>query len=201
MLKFTEWPKTPGTTSRKTWFFLKRISCLQLLFVLILMKKRWYGSIYKEMELEMDCLTSRILLRKGCSYKCQFCTKVCASSRLVSQIPIKMLKQHATHQTCNFTNSPHFWKNRSVFLKIWHQSSRSWDITPLHFFSSRFIYFKEPIKVQIWWNFMWAVGSLKFCTLMSSFCPNHVQFQLKMYRRVTCHDTEEWCKVERKTDL
>ena len=64
------------------------------------------------MELEIDCLTSRILLQKVCSYKCQFCTKVCASSRLVSQvhimagqnikknylmceIPIKMLKQHA----------------------------------------------------------------------------------------------------------
>ena len=27
------------------------------------------------MELEIDCLTSRILLQKGCSYKCQFCTK------------------------------------------------------------------------------------------------------------------------------
>ena len=25
---------------------------------------------------------------------------------------------------------------------------------------------------------MWAVESLKFCTLMGSFCPNHVQFQL-----------------------
>ena len=38
------------------------------------------------MELEMDCLTLRILLQKVCSYKCQFCTKVCASSRLVSQV-------------------------------------------------------------------------------------------------------------------
>ena len=36
------------------------------------------------MELKMDCMTSRILLQKVCSYKCQFCTKVCASSRLVS---------------------------------------------------------------------------------------------------------------------
>ena len=27
------------------------------------------------MELEMDCLTSRILLQKVCSYKYQFCTK------------------------------------------------------------------------------------------------------------------------------
>ena len=27
------------------------------------------------MELEMECLTSRILLQKACSYRCQFCTK------------------------------------------------------------------------------------------------------------------------------
>ena len=38
-------------------------------------KKYCYGSIYKEMELEMDCLTSRILLQKVCSYNYQFCTK------------------------------------------------------------------------------------------------------------------------------
>ena len=54
----------------------------------------------------MGCLTSRMLLRRAWNHKCQFCTKVCASSRLVSQvsvmagqnikmcqIPIKMLKQ------------------------------------------------------------------------------------------------------------
>ena len=35
------------------------------------------------MELEMDCLISRILLQKVCSYKkCQFCTKGYASSGL-----------------------------------------------------------------------------------------------------------------------
>ena len=60
----------------------------------------------------MDCLTSRILFQKVCSYKCQFCTKLCVSSRQVSQvqmvagqnikkkylmcqISIKMLKQYA----------------------------------------------------------------------------------------------------------
>ena len=67
------------------------------------------------MELQMDCLTSRILLRKVCSYKCQFCRKVWASWRLqgwslkfiswteqnvktkylMCQIPIKMLEHHA----------------------------------------------------------------------------------------------------------
>ena len=97
----------------------------------------------------------------------------------------------------NSPNSCHFWNNKSVFLQILHHSSVSWDITPLYFFSWNFIYFqqKQPIKVQIWWNFTWAVESLKFCTLMGSFCPNHTKFQLKKYRRVISHDTEKWCKV------
>ena len=36
-----------------------------------------------------------------------------------------------------------------------HHCSVSWDITPVYFFSWNLIYFqkKEPIKVQIWWNF------------------------------------------------
>ena len=38
------------------------------------------------MEQEIDFLTSSILLQKVCSHKYQFCTKVCASSRLVSQV-------------------------------------------------------------------------------------------------------------------
>ena len=114
-------------------------------------------------------------------------------------------KQHIKVQTfldirvlgSKFTKLCHFWNNISVFLQKLHHSSVSWDITLLYFFSWNFIYFqqKEPIKVQIWWNFTWAVESLKFCTLMGSFCPNHVQFQLKKYRRVISHDTEEWCKV------
>ena len=90
------------------------------------------------------------------------------------------------------------------FFKFCITLSVSWDITPLYFFSWNFTYFqqKEPIKVQIWWNFTWAVKIfLKFCTLMGSFCKNHIKFQLKKYRRVISHDIEEWCKVLRKTDL
>ena len=82
-------------------------------------------------------------------------------------------------------------------LQIFHYSSVSWDITPLYLFSWNFIYFqqKKPIKVQIWWNFTWAVESLKFCTVVGSFCKNQIKFQLKKYRRLISHDTEEWCKV------
>ena len=35
---------------------------------------RWYGSVYGEMELKMDCPTLRILLQKASSYKSHFCT-------------------------------------------------------------------------------------------------------------------------------
>ena len=104
-----------------------------------------------------------------------------------------------------------FWLLRLKFIKlsflkeqvleIWITFSVSWDITPLHFFSWSFIYFqqKEPIKVHIWWNFMWAVTSQKFWTLMGFFCPNNIKLWLKKYRRVIHHDIGEWCRVHRKT--
>ena len=34
------------------------------------------------MELEMDFQTSRLHLQKAFNYKCQFCTKICASSKV-----------------------------------------------------------------------------------------------------------------------
>ena len=94
-------------------------------------------------------------------------------------------------------------KQQIVFLQVLDHSSVSWCITPLYFFSWNFIYFqqKEPINVQIWWNFTWAAESLKFSTLMGSRCKNHIKFSLKKYRSVISHDIEEWCKVERKPNL
>ena len=97
---------------------------------------------------------------------------------------MSFFKLHSVFLQCSGQNSPyscHFWNNKSVFLRILYQSSVSWDINPPYLFSWNFIYFqqKELIKVQIWWNVMWAVESLKFCTLMGSFCPNYIKFQLK----------------------
>ena len=53
MLEFTEQPKTSGITSKKTWLSLKKISCLQVIFVLIWMKQTmiWFnfqrdGTVY-----------------------------------------------------------------------------------------------------------------------------------------------------------
>ena len=58
----------------------------------------------------------------------------------------------------NSPNSCHFSNKKSIFLQILHHSS---EIIPLYFFSWNFKCFqqKEPIKVQIWWNFTWAVKS------------------------------------------
>ena len=70
-------------------------------------------------------------------------------------------------------------------------------------FSWNFIWFeqKEPIKVQ---NIRLLTAHAKFhqiFTLIGSFCWKFVKFQLKRYRKVMFHDTEEWCKILRKTDL
>ena len=81
----------------------------------------------------------------------------------------------------NSPNSSHFWDNKSVFLQILYHFSVSWDISSLYSFRWSFVFFqkKNPIKVQIWWNFTLAVKSLKLYTLMSSFYPNNIKFQLK----------------------
>ena len=70
----------------------------------------------------------------------------------------------------NSPNSCHFWNNKSVFLQMFHHSSVSWDLTPLYFFSWNFIYFqqKEPIKLQIWWNFTEQSEILHFDRLFLS---------------------------------
>ena len=126
------------------------------------------------------------------------------NSSVLFQVKSYILCTKGTSQVRNFencecsgqnsSNSCHFWNKKSVFLQILHHSSVSWDITYL-FFLAEIWYTFEPIKVQIWWNFSWAVESLKFGTLMGSFCPNQRKFKIKIYRRVISHDNEEWCKV------
>ena len=41
----------------------------------------------------------------------------------------------------------------------------------------------------------------KMCTLMGSFCTKYIMFELKKYRGVMFDDTEDWCKIWRKTNL
>ena len=41
----------------------------------------------------------------------------------------------------------------------------------------------------------------KICTLMNSFWPNYILFELKKYGGVRFDGTEDWFKIWRKTDL
>ena len=77
------------------------------------------------------------------------------------------------------------------------------EITFLYFFSWKCTWFgqKEPSKM---WNFRLSTAHMKFhqlCTLIDSFCWKYVKFQLKKYIAVMSHDSEDWCKIWRKTDL
>ena len=86
---FMLWWNLPSGPKHWGWLqkniaFLEGNSSLQVISYYSGWSKRWYGSIYKEIELQMDCLTSRrLFLQKVYSYKCQFCTNnVRASSSL-----------------------------------------------------------------------------------------------------------------------
>ena len=51
------------------------------------------------------------------------------------------------------------------------------------------------------WTLIRVLKSLKNCTLMGSFSPKHIIFQLENFREfLMSHDTESWCKIYRKTD-
>ena len=53
----------------------------------------------------------------------------------------------------------------------------------------------------ICWNLAWALKALKLSTLIGSFYAKYISFDLKQSGGVIFHDTEEWCKIWRKTDL
>ena len=44
------------------------------------------------------------------------------------------------------------------------------------------------------------INDKKICTLIGSFCAKYIRFELKKYRGVISHDSEESCKIRRKTD-
>ena len=59
--------------------------------------------------------------------------------------------------------------------------------------------FKIDMKNLI--NFDQNTQVAKICTLMGSFWPKYITFELKKYRGVMFDSTEDWCKIWRKTNL
>ena len=50
-------------------------------------------------------------------------------------------------------------------------------------------------------NFHPTTQKSKNFTLMGYFCPKYMRFELKKYRGVIFHDTEQWCKIWINPDL
>ena len=68
----------------------------------------------------------------------------------------------------NLPNSScHFWKHKSVFLQILHQSSMPSNITPLYFFSSKIIYFGQRSKLRSKF-FRLSSAQVKICQIPMS---------------------------------
>ena len=112
MLKFTEWPKTPGITSKKTCLSLKGINCLQVIFVLIWMEQTliWLNSQrYRTgngLSNIKDTFTDSLLPQMSVLHQSMCFFRVLVSQvqmivgqnikkkHLMCQIPIKILTQH-----------------------------------------------------------------------------------------------------------
>ena len=58
-------------------------------------------------------------------------------------------------------------------------------------------------EMRIWWILTRALESLKYfqCNLTNSFWAEYITFDLRKYRGVIFHDTDEWFKLLRKTDF
>ena len=92
----------------------------------------------------------------------------------------------------------HFWVTGWKFTNFLYHV---WEITLLYVFSRKCLWFgqKEPIKVQ---NFRLSTTHVKLhhiCTLIDSFCWKYIKSNLKKYIGVMPHDSEDWCKIWRKT--
>ena len=118
MLKFTERPKPPGMTSKKTVLSLKRISTFAGDFVLIWMKQRliWFNlqrnglpnikeTFAENLQLKMSVLCTKVWAFWSLKFIWWLGKINVKKNYLMCQIPIKMLKQHATSNS-----SLHNWK-------------------------------------------------------------------------------------------
>ena len=106
---------------------------------------------------------------------------------------LKWLVENSQNSSCHIRNY------KSVFLETLHHSSVSRGITLLYFFRWNFVLFwqKEPMKGPIISDFWFH----QILTLTGSFCWKYIKFQLKKYREVVSHDTDNWLKIWKKIDF
>ena len=87
-------------------------------------------------------------------------------------------------------SSCHLWNHYPFFLQGFHQSSVSWCITPLHFFSSNIRYFckKTSLKCKFW---DFSVMGSKFTKLLMLFFKAQVSsfFNFASFFSVMIHNS------------
>ena len=71
----------------------------------------------------------------------------------------------------------------------WYQIWRGIDLSVQNLHEEFDIFWLEYSKIS------------KTCTLIGCFWPKYIMFEVKKYRGVMFDDTEDWCKIWRKTDL
>ena len=72
---------------------------------------------------------------------------------------------------------------REEWCKIWRKTD---------------LLFQKWQEFDTFWPKHWKFS--KICILISSYCAKNLMFDLKKYRGVIFHDTEEWFKIWRKTN-
>ena len=119
MLKFAEQPKTPGITSKKkTWFSLKRISCFQVVFVLIWMKQTLMWFNLQRNWTENGLSNTKDTFAESLQLQMQFWNKVCASSSLASQVHM-MAKQNIKRSTWCVRSQSKWWNNMQFQTQVY----------------------------------------------------------------------------------
>ena len=77
-------------------------------------------------------------------------------------------------------------KYRRVMFRVTEQWCKIWINSDL---------VASKMAWEIGWTFIIALKNLKNYTLMGSFCPKHIMFQLECFRENIYHETEGWCKI------
>ena len=120
----------------------------------------------------------------------------------------KEAHQSAKFQTfdCSGEISPNLYFDRVLFLKVYKISARkvlkSYCLMTLKsdakFEEKPICCFKNDKNLV---NFDPSIQVSKICTLIGPFSAKYIKFDLKRHRGVIFHDTEESCKISRKTNL
>ena len=102
--------------------------------------------------------------------------------------------------------SPNLYFDRLLLLKSYKISAKkiqrsyvSWQWRAMQNLKKTNLLFQKWQEFGEFWSEHSKVS--KICTLIGPFCAKYVTFDLNKYRGVIFHDTEEVCKIWRKTDL